>query len=135
MFAVTSAYGAGLTAIIGAIGQTLSSVPAISGNFKVFEPSGYWVDRLMAGLYLGSIGLFFTAAVTLAGAYLLSSSDSGRIWAGKLVLTLTILVNAASVFSIMWFTPSDWPHTILHVVAIGLAGLAVVLKPSASNQK
>lgn len=132
--AVLLAYGAGLSVLLVTVGQALTSVSAISSHFKMFETQGYWTDRLMAGLYLGSIGLFFATLVTLAGAYLLSSADTGKIWAGKLMLFLTILFHIPATLSVLSFTPSDWSHTLPHIAAMVLAGLAIALKPGILNK-
>lgn len=43
--------GAGIAAAIGAVGATLTSVPAIHGQLAL-DPDPYWNDRLLASLIL-----------------------------------------------------------------------------------
>lgn len=128
------AYGAGILALITAIGQMSTSIPALQGHFRGVEPAGYWLNRFTASLYLGSAGLYFTALVTLAEAYLFASTESGKQSAGKLILTISLLVHIPSILAVLLLTPSDWSHAVLHLVIMALTGTALLLRTSTLSQ-
>lgn len=103
--------GAGAAALIGAVGATLTSVPAIHGQLGI-DPDPYWNNRLLANLILAATGLFFGAAIILLGAYLAASHDPGRAVGGSLLLLASILPQVVSIVAVPVLTPSDWTHTI-----------------------
>jgi hypothetical protein len=81
-------YLAAVVALTGALGVALGSVPEIQGRLGV-DPDTYWNDRLQASLVLGAVGLFLGVIMTLVGAYLASSRDPGKRFAGRVVLIVT----------------------------------------------
>lgn len=124
--ALTCFVGAGVAALIGALGATLTSVPAIHGQLGV-DPEPYWNDRLLASLILGSTGLLFGAATTLLGAYLAASRDRGRVAAGHLLLLASIVPHVVSIVAVPVLTPRDWTHTIPHLISVALLMIGLLL--------
>lgn len=121
-------YLAAIVALSGALGVLLGSVPAIQDRLGL-DPEPYWNDRLQASLILAAVGLFFGVLVTLLGAYLASSRDPGKRFAGCLVLIVSLVPHLASIVNLLVLTPDDWSHTITHVLAVLLiAGGLVVLR-------
>ncbi len=124
-------YAAGIVALIGAVGATLGSIPAIHGRLGV-DPDTYWNNRLLASLILGMTGLFFVALMTLVGAYLASATDAGAVRAGKTILILTVLPHLVSLISLPILTPEDWAHMIPHALAtlLTIVGIALAWRMS-----
>jgi len=124
-------YTAGIVALIGAVGATLGSIPAIHGRLGV-DPDTYWNNRLLASLILGMTGLFFVALMTLVGAYLASATDPGAVRAGKTILILTVLPHLVSLISLPILTPEDWSHMIPHTLAtlLTIVGIALAWRPN-----
>jgi len=123
-------------ALIGAVGATLGSIPAIHGRLGV-DPDAYWNNRLLASLILGMAGLFFVALMTLVGAYLTSGVDPGAVRAGKIILILTVLPHLVSMISLPILTPEDWTHLITHAIAtlLTIVGIALAWNtPSAATE-
>lgn len=50
---VASFFLAGIVSLVGAVGATLGSIPALSDRLGV-DPSAYWNNRLLATSILGS---------------------------------------------------------------------------------
>ncbi len=119
-------YATGLVALMGAVGATLGSIPAIHGRLGI-DPDPYWNNRLLASLILGMVGLFFVALMTVVGASLASATDPGTRRAGKTILSLTVLPHLASLISLPTLTPEDWSHMISHALAtlLTIIGLAL----------
>ncbi len=124
-------YAAGIVALIGAVGATLGSIPAIHGRLGV-DPDPYWNNRLLASLILGMTGLFFVALMTLAGAYLASATDPGAVRAGRIILIVTVLPHLVSLISLPILTPEDWSHMIPHTLAtlLTIVGIALAQRMS-----
>ena len=110
-------YLAGVVSLSGALGVVLGSVADIQDRLGV-DPDAYWNDRLQASLILGAVGLFFGVIVTVVGAYLATSIDPGKRFAGRVVLIVTVLPHLASTISLLALTPDDWSHAITHVLAV-----------------
>ncbi|MDQ3767792.1 MAG: hypothetical protein M3346_10660 [Actinomycetota bacterium] len=71
---VAAFFLAGIVSLVGAVGATLGSVPALSDRLGI-DPSAYWNNRLLATSILGMTGLFFTSLITLAGALFAASRE------------------------------------------------------------
>ena len=130
-------YLAAVVALSGALGVVLGSVPDIQDRLGV-DPDAYWNNRLQASLILGAVGLSFGVIVTLVGAYLATSVDPGKRFAGRVVLMVTVLPHLASIVSLLALTPDDWSHAITHALAVllVLGGLVAGRKaPSASPRE
>ncbi len=118
-------YLAAVIALTGALGVALGSVGDIQDRLGA-DPDAYWNNRLQASLVLGAVGLFFGVIVTLVGAYLASSREPGKRFAGRVVLIVTLLPHLASIISLLALTPEDWSHTITHVLAVMLVAGGLV---------
>lgn len=118
--------GAGVAALIGAAGATLTSVPAIHSQLGI-DPDPYWNNRLLASLILGSTGLFFGAAMILLGAYLAASRDRGRAFGGSILLLASIVPQLVGIVAVPVLTPRDWTHTISHVISVALLTVGLLL--------
>ncbi len=116
---------AAIVALSGALGVLLGSVPAIQDRLGL-DPEPYWNDRLQASLILAAVGLFFGVLVTLVGAYLASSRDPGKRFAGCLVLIVSLVPHVASIVNLLVLTPDDWSHTITHVLTVLLIAVGLV---------
>lgn len=114
-------------ATIGALGHTLTSIPAIQGHFR-YEADSYWFNRLMASLILGTTGLYFGAVILWLGTVMFGSKDIGRKTAGLYMLVLSIFPQIVSFIALPLLTPSDWPHMIIHGIVIVLIPLGIFLR-------
>ena len=123
---LTLLYLAFLLAAIGAVGQFLTSVPAIREHFS-YEVEQYWFNRLTASLILGSTGLFFGVLIKGIGIYFLQKKE--LFTAGKIILLASILPHVVSFITLPLLTPSDWSHMITHGVIILFIPLGVYLVP------
>ena len=111
-------------AAIGAVGQLLTSIPAIREHFS-YEVDQYWFNRLTASLVLGSTGLFFGVLIKGIGIYFIQKKE--LVTAGMIILLASILPHVVSFITLPILTPSDWSHMITHGVIIILLPLGVYL--------
>jgi hypothetical protein len=115
----TLLWTAAATTLIGAIGHSATSIPAITGNFNKNEPDEYWRNRLLASQILGATAQYLTAATLIAGAAMHRSRSPGMHRAGRALLIVSMAAHLISVITVPVLTPSDGAHAIPHGLSIG----------------
>lgn len=120
-------YSAAGLAFIGALGHTLTSVPAVSGRYAPAETDRYWRDRLTANLLLGTSQLYLTGFTSLLGAAWSGSEDPGKRDAARQILALSVVPHLFSALLLPALTPEDWPHAVPHVLSAGLITTGLTL--------
>jgi hypothetical protein len=107
--------------LLDAIGYSIGALRQLQ---RALAPAdAYLRKRLLLNLMLANAGLYFTALIALAGAYLQAVSR----YAANLVMAIALLACLYSVVTVAVLTPRDWTHALLRAVAVIsiVVGLAV----------